>query len=49
MVLPRLFNQTSKNFINTASRSFKLNLARNFASAAPAAGKVRYVNFNNDF
>lgn len=45
MVLPRLFNSTSKNLLNTASRSFKYNLTRNFASAAPISGKVRYVYF----
>lgn len=43
MVLPRLFNNTSRNFLNTAARGFKVNLTRNLASAAPAVGKVRYV------
>ncbi|EGV60879.1 atp2, beta subunit of the F1 sector of mitochondrial F1F0 ATP synthase [Yamadazyma tenuis] len=43
MVLPRLFNNTSKNLFNTATRGLKVNLTRNLASAAPAVGKVRAV------
>lgn len=46
MVLPRLFNNTSKNLFNTATRGLKVNLTRTLASAAPSAGKVRYVLLN---
>lgn len=43
MVFPRLFNSASRNAFTAAKRNFVFN--RGLASAAPIAGKVRYVKF----
>lgn len=44
MVLPRLFNTASRNAFVAAKRNFVFN--RGLATAAPVAGKVRYVQWN---
>lgn len=46
MVFPRLFNSASRNAFTAAKRNFVFN--RGLASAAPVAGKVRYVKFLNE-
>lgn len=43
MVLPRLFNATSRTAFRAVKRDLLFN-SRTLATAAPVHGKVRYVN-----
>lgn len=45
MVLPRLFNATSRTAFRAVKRDLLFN-SRTLATAAPVHGKVRYVNKN---